>query len=334
MERCLSICALVVTASFFGACSSDDPSPVSESEPSLTQRPEQPLEEKEPISASFQEFAVDRGYNPRAHHQVLRYFRKLWAGESRDPAFEAKSLRRHLDFRLLNLAELIVAMCSEIDLSVGDAIEFLSISTSSEPLPEAILTQRVATMAASSEEERARRLLTEADTKSLAVSPIHDQFDRVEFLVKFCAAIEGWCRKDKPSRFPSLAVEDPTAPPHMRKSHPDDIRVYRARRKALGKPWEENTATAVSRYIAYELKREFNRDLAIDKIVPTAKFSADLGLDEVDIIGLFMGLEDHYDGRFALDAIEEDDLNNATTVGDLIRAIDRQLRSGNSHQEQ
>lgn len=145
----------------------------------------------------------DASYQARAHHEVLEYFRKLWAGKPRDAAFEAKALGKDLNFRVLNFAELIVAMCAEIDLPVEKAVDFVSIGEGPEPLPEGVLTQKVAKLSGLSEEERTRRLLADAETKRIALAPMAAPIDRVEPLIRYCRAVEKWCRQDRPSRFPS-----------------------------------------------------------------------------------------------------------------------------------
>ena len=116
---------------------------------------------------------------------------------------------------------------------------------------------------------------------------------------------------------------DPTAPPHMQKRHPDDIRHYRERRKALGKPWEEATASAVFKYIAYELKRDKKRDLSPDKLTRATNLESDLGYDLLDVFELLSGLCDHYDHRVRL-KIEGN--SSPETLGDVIDMVDKDLR--------
>lgn len=330
MGKSLKVWTLLALATVLVGCRDDTLSPTPQSDTRHPGAQEKPVDREPPISADFEQFAKERSYNPHAHREVLKYFRKLWAGEPRDAAFEAKSLSKDLDFKLLNFAELVVSMSRELDMPVSEAVEFVSISTSTEPLPEGVLTRKVADGAYThSEEERARKLLSEEDTKDLAVLPIMEPLDRVESLMKFCVAIEAWCRKDKPSRFPSLAVVDFTAPPHMQKRHPIDIRHYRERRKALGKPWEEATASAVFKYVAYEVKSVKKRDLAPDKITRTTNLRTDLGLDDLDVVELLLGLEDHYDAL-----VRFEDSFNPITVGAVIDMIDKKLPSGKMEEGQ
>src|SRR5262245_24047109 len=164
---------------------------------------------EEPVfSPEFEKTAKERGYDPHAHRVVLRYFRKLWAGEARDAGFEAKTLSHDVGFRLLNLAELVVAMSDEIDLPIDNAVEFLSTGTAPDPLAEGVLTAEVARLRVTcTEEERALRLLGDPDTKDLAVAPLKPPVDRVEALVRFCSAMEMWCRPDGTSHFPKPAAQ-------------------------------------------------------------------------------------------------------------------------------
>lgn len=163
-------------------------------------------------------------YTPRAHHEVLEYFRKLWTGKPRDAAFEARTLD-DLGFRVLNLAELIVAMCAEIDLPVDKAVDFVSIGASPTPLPEGILTRKVAILAeAFSEEDRAKLVLADPQMKAVALAPMAPPVDTVERLIRYCMAVEKWCREDRPSRFPALVTAgSPGAPPHMAGRHAEDV---------------------------------------------------------------------------------------------------------------
>lgn len=156
-------------------------------------------------SPDFESSARQQGYDPRAHRVVLEYFRRLWTGEARDAAFEAKVLSRDLGFRVLNLAELVLAMSKEIDLPIDRAIEFLSIGNDPEPLSEGVLAARIAELSATcSEEERARRVLGDLDLKEIALSPLKKPIDGVEPLIRYCYAIEQWCREDGGHRFPSM----------------------------------------------------------------------------------------------------------------------------------
>lgn len=326
MGRSLKAWTLMALATVLIGCRNDtSPPPTPQSDARHPGGKEKPVDREPSISADFEQFAKERSYSPRAHHEVLKYFRKLWAGEPRDSAFEAKSLGKDLDFKLLNFAELVVSMSRELDIPVDEAVKFVSITTSPQPLPEGILTRKVADMASThSEEERARQILSDADTKTLAVLPIMEPLDRVGTLMAFCVAIESWCREDKPSRFAlGTTVVDPTVPPQMQTRHPDDIRDYRERRKALGKPWEESTDSAVFKYIAYEFKKN-KRNLPQDKITRATNLHSDLGYDQLDVFDLLLKLCDHYDHRVRLKI--EGNLS-PNTLGDVIDMIDKDLRS-------
>lgn len=321
METSRKLWAIIISAAALVGCQNNSPPGTHPSDGRPPDVKENPPGSELSLSPEFEQFARERGYNPRAHHEVLAYFRKLWAGEPRDATFEAKSLSTDLNFKLLNFAELVVAMSRALDLPVDEAILFVSITTNPKPLPEGILTRKVADLIGKqSEEERARKLLGGADTKEMAVRPLVEPLGRVESLLKYCVAIETWCRKDKPSRFPSLTADAPTAPPHMKGQHPDSIRIYRERQQELGKPWEEATTTAVVKFIVYELKRDKKKGLNADQITRTTNLTTDLGLDQLDFVEMLMNLEEHYDARIRFDYDSA-----PTSVGDVLDAIDKQL---------
>lgn len=59
----------------------------------------------------------------------------------------------------------------------------------------------------------------------------------------------------------------------------------------------------------------------VDTITMETTFEDDLGADSLDIVELSMALEE----EFGVEEMEEDELSAVTTVGDLVRYLQRKL---------
>src|SRR6185295_12113507 len=96
MRKCFRGNVLLFTAILFIGCNTNS----SQSVQSPSQSTQAQIEKVKPerVSPQFQKFAEEFGYNPHAHHEVLDYFRKLWAGEPRNAAFEALKFDENVEF--------------------------------------------------------------------------------------------------------------------------------------------------------------------------------------------------------------------------------------------
>jgi hypothetical protein len=126
-------------------------------------------------------------------HLVLEYLRRIWAGGEHDPTFERRSLSKDLDFDTLNLAEVLYALSKERDIPVDRIAYFVGIGlpgASNQVI--ATLLKRVATLgeAGWSETQRNRLLRDGAIGDVEEILPIRSEFDRVEFIIKECMAVE------------------------------------------------------------------------------------------------------------------------------------------------
>jgi acyl carrier protein len=288
------------------------------------------LFKEKPPSAPLSTIETALSFDSIRHHEILAYFRRLWAGEPKDGVIE----NQKLNFTLLNFAELVLAMCRELNLPIKDAIEFLQLSATGEPHLHGVLTETVASLAESHSEKERARMLQDGDMLSdVALQPVALDFDTVGFLVRYSAAIESWCKKDSglPPKFPAIEPEEGLeVPPHMKGRHPDDVRLYHSHREELQNPFSHPAREVVCDFIrSHIIKRAESlgrdRDLAELKdcgIRPDSHFEGDLEMDTLDFVEAIGALEDHYDKMFQIDG---DVLNNIETVNDVITEIETQF---------
>jgi len=100
-------------------------------------------------------------------------------------------------------------------------------------------------------------------------------------------------------------------PPQMHTYHSSEINLYRQRRKALGKPWEEPASTAVIKYFEFELRRMKKR---VVRLTPDTRLDG-LSVDEIDQAELMVALESHYDFRVQIP-------EGLVTLGEISEYID------------
>lgn len=76
--------------------------------------------------------------------------------------------------------------------------------------------------------------------------------------------------------------------------------------------------------MAFEkIKKIIAKDLSVseDKVTMEADFVNDLGADSIDLVEIYMDLEDEFNM-----SIPDQDLPNIKTVGDLVNFIDSKLK--------
>lgn len=147
--------------------------------------------EPAPIQAGEPD-AFEYGFNPEAHHILLEYYRKIRDGAPPDPTFERKCLSRDFHFTTLNLAEMIFAIAKEQEIALDTILDFMacSIPGGGDALL-ATLMQRLAILAESfSEKERDVLLASGVVGDRKEILPLYPHFDYVEYVIKYCRAIE------------------------------------------------------------------------------------------------------------------------------------------------
>ncbi|MCC2972725.1 hypothetical protein [Massilia sp. IC2-476] len=125
--------------------------------------------------------------NPESTHRVLNYLDALDKGAPTDEAFEQTPLYPDLGFTSLSFAEILFARSIALNIPLERIVHFLSIGIvegGDERL--AILLQRVSALSTFTEEERAKLLESGLVGDRLEIFPITQQFNRVEFVIKFC----------------------------------------------------------------------------------------------------------------------------------------------------
>lgn len=280
-------------------------------------------------AAAQSELQEALSFDSNRHHEILAYFRRLWDGEPKDGTIE----NQKLNFTFLNFAELVLAMCRELDLPIKDAVEFLGQSASGDPHLHGVLTETVSSLAEShSEKERAKMLQDDDVLGEVALQPVALHFDTVDFLVRYCAAIESWCKRNsgQAPRFPPIEPEEGlTVPAHMQGRHPVDVRLYHTLREELGNPFSQPAREVVCDFIrSHMIERDEalgrNRDpaeLQDGSVRPDSHFEGDLEMDVIDFVEAIGALEEHYDKIVQIGGELLDDIS---TVNDVITIIETQ----------
>lgn len=128
--------------------------------------------------------------NRESTHRVLKYLEALDSGSPTDAAFEQTPLFPDLGFTSLSLAETLYARASTLDVPLERIVHFLSIGIvegGDERL--ATLLQRVSGLSCFNEEDRTKLLESGVVGDRLEIYPIGKEFNRVEFVVKFCRVL-------------------------------------------------------------------------------------------------------------------------------------------------
>jgi len=125
-------------------------------------------------------------HDPKAFEPVLSYILGVFDGKPKDDAFEA----RDVQFDTLDLAELVMGLCRQRKLSTDKAVEFMGLGTKGD-LPEGTLARRIIELSATKNAVERAEILTKETT---LVRPMR-VLKTVEDLLKYCRAVEGWCKQ-------------------------------------------------------------------------------------------------------------------------------------------
>jgi hypothetical protein len=131
-------------------------------------------------------------FDPQAHHKVLEYLRRLWAGGQKDESFEKTALGADLRFNSLSFAELIFSISQEREIPLERIVHFLRVGIPGGGDQKiATLLERIAVLAEEfDEQQRIALLATGVVGDRQEIAPIVEPFDSVDSVVKYCTAIE------------------------------------------------------------------------------------------------------------------------------------------------
>ncbi len=128
-----------------------------------------------------------------ARTQVLAFLRAGRTGADRDATFASSSLNA-LGLSSIDFAEILLAQSEEWNIDPDRMLEFLAHGTD-ENRREANLLKRVLLLAQFNPEERYVLLASGAVGNGAELAPFRSEFDSVDALESFCAAVENWCRR-------------------------------------------------------------------------------------------------------------------------------------------
>lgn len=128
--------------------------------------------------------------NRDSTHRILEYLEALDNGAPTDVAFEQTPLFPDLGFTSLSLAETLYARAKTLNVPLERIVHFLSIGiVEGGDARLATLLQRVSGLSCFNEEERTKLLESGVVGDRLEIFPIGQEFNRVEFVVKFCRTL-------------------------------------------------------------------------------------------------------------------------------------------------
>lgn len=138
---------------------------------------------------------------PLAHHAVLDYLEHLWAGGERDDGFEGRALKKDFNMKGINVAALCYLVAEKRSVPFDKVLHFLAPNAPDADDSIAAIFQKIMVIAPAMNETG-----LSGEVKYLAgvvcgaflepnqirynSAQIHDDFDSVGFIVKYCKALE------------------------------------------------------------------------------------------------------------------------------------------------
>lgn len=138
---------------------------------------------------------------PLAHHAVLGYLEHLWAGGEKDDGFELRSLKNDFNMKGINVAALCYLVAEKRSVPFDKVLHFLAPNAPDADDSIAAIFQKIMVIAPAMNEAG-----LSGEIKYLAgvvcgaflepnqirynSAQIHDDFDSVGFIVKYCKALE------------------------------------------------------------------------------------------------------------------------------------------------
>lgn len=157
----------------------------------------QDVEGKHICSGYWQEYDL----YPLAHHAVLDYLEHLWAGGEKDESFEQKSLKNDFKMKGLNFAALCYIVAKQRNIPFDKVLHFLAPASPEADDPLTVLFQKIMVIAPAMNEEGLSGeikclagvvcgSLLDSKLARYSAAPIDDVFDSVDFVVRYCKALE------------------------------------------------------------------------------------------------------------------------------------------------